>query len=86
MATVFIPATLRPVTGGVAKVEASGTTLREVIHDLARLYPPLLDLLIEDGQIRSEILLAVGSDEAFGLETPVPEGAEVHILPALAGG
>jgi hypothetical protein len=36
--------------------------------------------------LRSEIAIAVGGDEVSDLNAPVAEDAEVHILPAIAGG
>ncbi|MGE5597139.1 MAG: helix-turn-helix transcriptional regulator, partial [Hyphomicrobiales bacterium] len=42
--------------------------------------------VVDDAGVRPEVCLAVGSQEAFGLDQPVPENGEVHILPAIAGG
>jgi len=86
MATVFIPAVLRPLVGGVSTVEASGDVLRDVLADLDRQHPGILDRIVENGAFRPEVFVAIGSEEAFGLDAPVPAGAEVHILPAIAGG
>ena len=86
MATVFIPAVLRPLAGGVEKAQASGGTVREVVNDLVRQYPGLAGRVVDGEGIRPEVFIAIGGDEAFGLDAPVPEGSEVHILPAMAGG
>jgi molybdopterin converting factor small subunit len=86
MATVFIPAILRPLAGGVEKAEAGGGTVREVVSDLVRQYPGLKGRVVDGEGIRPEVFIAVGGEEAFGLDAPVPAGAEVHILPAMAGG
>jgi molybdopterin converting factor small subunit len=86
MAVVRIPALLRPLAGGIESVRASGATLRAVIDDLDRQHPGMRDRLIEDGMLRSEIAVAVGADEVSDLNAPVAEDAEVHILPAIAGG
>ncbi|MFN8508470.1 MAG: MoaD/ThiS family protein [Dehalococcoidia bacterium] len=86
MVTVLLTAALRPFAGGAAQVEASGATLREVITDLEQRYPALAGHLVDDAGVRSEIFLAINSEEAFGLDQAVPEGAEVHILAAMAGG
>ena len=86
MVTVLLTAALRPFAGGAAKVEASGTTLREVIADLAQRYPALAAQLVDGAGIRSDFFLAINSEEAFGLDQAVPDGAEVHILAAMAGG
>lgn len=86
MATVFIPQLLQEATGGVRKVGATGTTLREVIADLVRQHPGLGEKIIDGGGIRPEVLVAIDSDEAFNADQPVGPNAEVHILPAIAGG
>ncbi len=86
MVTVFIPLIFRPLTGGTAKVPANGSTVREVIADLERQFPATKGYVIDDAGFRPEVFVAVNDEEAFGLDTPVPDGAEVHILPAIAGG
>jgi molybdopterin converting factor small subunit len=86
MATVFIPALLRPLAGGAATVEAQGDVLRDVLQDLDRQHPGILDRVVENGAFRPEVFVAIGGEEAFGLDAPVPANAEVHILPATAGG
>ena len=64
----------------------SGATLREVIDDLDRQHPGLKDRILDGDMIRGDTMLAVNADEAQDLDTPVPEDAEVHILPSIAGG
>lgn len=83
---MFIPLIFRPLTGGVAQVPTNGSTVREVIADLERQYPSTKGYVIDEAGFRPEVFVAVNDEEAFGLDTPVPEGAEVHILPAIAGG
>lgn len=86
MVTVFIPLIFRPLTGGIAQVPANGTTVREVIADLERQYPATKGYVIDEAGFRPEVFVAIGDEEAFGLDAPVPDGAEVHIVPAIAGG
>jgi molybdopterin synthase sulfur carrier subunit len=86
MAVVRIPALFQPLAGGATMVRASGATLLDVIDDLERQHPGFRDRLIENGAIRSEVIIAIGSDEAAGLAAPVGEEDEVHLLPAIAGG
>ena len=86
MATVRLTSLLRPLAGGLSLVQASGTTLRAVIDDLDRQYPGLRDRIIDAGAIRPDVMLAVGSDEVSDLNVAVASDAEVHILPAIAGG
>ena len=86
MAVVWIPSLLRPLAGGASTVSAAGATLRDVIDELDRQHPGLRDRLIENGVIRSEFALAVGSEEVSDLNAAVGDDTEVHILPAIAGG
>ncbi|MGB2695287.1 MAG: MoaD/ThiS family protein [Dehalococcoidia bacterium] len=86
MTVVWIPALLRPLAGGAETVRVSGATLREVIEDLDRQHPGLRDRLLENGLIRPEIALAVGSDAVSDLNASVADESEVHILPAISGG
>ncbi len=86
MATVHIPAILRPLAGGSSLVEAAGSTLREVIADVVRQQPALADRIADANGILPEIMIAIGDTEAMSVDAPVPDGAEVWVLPALAGG
>lgn len=86
MATVHIPALLRPLTGGTSTLEAAGSTLREVIADVIRQQPRLAGRIADMTGILPEIMIAIGDTEALNVDTPVPEGAEVWILPSIAGG
>jgi molybdopterin converting factor small subunit len=86
MPTVRLPSLLQPLTGGASTVEADGSTLRAVLEDLARRYPDLAGRVLDAGSIRDDIMVAVGGDEVRDLDAPVADDAEVHILPAIAGG
>ncbi len=86
MATVHIPALLRPLTGGVSEMDAAGSTLRDVVADLVRQQPGLEGRIADAAGILPEIMIAIGDTEAKELDTPVPEGAEVWVLPSIAGG
>jgi sulfur-carrier protein len=88
--TVRIPTPLRSVTAGNASVEVSGSTVGEVVKALDAAHPGIGErLLDEDGQVRRFVNLFVDDEDirfAFGLDTPVPEGATISIIPAVAGG
>lgn len=87
MATVFIPALMRPVTGGKDRVEIEGKNLREIVENLEKAHPGMKALLVADGQIQDGIALAVnGEPSEVGLMMEVPAGGEVQIMPAIAGG
>ena len=89
MTIVRIPPTLRDETGGQATLEASGDTVRELLHDLAERFPALRDRIFSDGELARFVNVYVEGEDVRtldGLETPVREGATVILLPAMAGG
>ena len=86
MATVHIPALLRPLTGGLQSMEAAGSTLREVLADVVRQQPGLNGRISDLTGILPEIMIAIGDMEAKVVDVPVPADADVWILPSLAGG
>ena len=88
--SVRIPTILRPYTGGAAEVSAEPGTLREVISDLDVSYPGIGGRILDDGgRLRRFVNVYVGEEDvrfAAGLDTPVPTGARVSVIPAVAGG
>ena len=86
MATVHIPALLQPLAGGLQTMEAAGSTLREVLADVVRQQPKLEHRISDATGILPEIMIAIGDTEAKFVDVPVPEGADVWILPSIAGG
>ena len=87
---VRIPTILRSYTGGAAEVTASEGTLREVIAGLDAAYPGLGGRIIDDGgKLRRFVNVYVGDEDvrfAQGLDTQVPAGERVSVIPAVAGG
>jgi [CysO sulfur-carrier protein]-thiocarboxylate-dependent cysteine synthase len=89
MTLVRIPPTLRGEVGGQREVEATGSTLREVIDDLVGRFPGLGRQVLEDGDVAPFVNVYVNSEDARtlqGLDTPVETGSTVILLPAMAGG
>jgi sulfur-carrier protein len=88
--TIRIPTTLRPMTGGDSKVEVEGSTLHEVLDALDAKHNGFRDRLFDDeGKLRKFVNLFVADDDVRflqGLDTPVPSGETVSIIPAVAGG
>lgn len=89
-AKVRIPAPLRKLTNDQAVVEVQGKNVQEVLASLDKNYPGLKERICdESGQIRRFVNIFVnGEDIRFkeGPKTQVAEGAEVSIIPAIAGG
>jgi molybdopterin synthase sulfur carrier subunit len=87
---VKIPTQLRAAAGGEAETEVDGATVQEVLDDLFARHDELRTRLYDDkGGLRRFVNVYVaGEDIRFldGLATPVSDGAEVTILPAVAGG
>ena len=87
--TVSIPTILRTHTGGEKAVEASGTTVAEVIEDLESRHSGLKARLVKDGSLHRFVNVYVNDEDvrfAGGLEAKVSDGDNVTILPAVAGG
>jgi sulfur-carrier protein len=88
--SVRIPTILRSFTGGAAEVSAAAGTLREVIAGLDAEYPGIGGRIVDDsGQLRRFVNVYVGEEDvrfAQGLDTQVPAGAHVSVIPAVAGG
>src|SRR5438876_749737 len=90
MVTVYVPTPLRKVTGGQSKLTASGRTVRELLDGLERTHSGIRQQLCDEtGEVRSFINIFVNGTEIRqleGLSTPVQDGDEVSIIPAMAGG
>jgi len=88
--TVRLPGALRDAVGGETKIQASGTTLADVFADIDRRHPGFRGRVLDDqGGIRSYVNVYVGDADARGsggLDTAVPDGSEVMVIPAMAGG
>jgi sulfur-carrier protein len=88
--SVRIPTILRTYTGGASEVTTEEGTLREVIAGLDAAYPGLSGrILDEGGKLRRFVNVYVGEEDvrlAQGLDTQVPPGVQVSVIPAVAGG
>jgi MoaD family protein len=88
--TVKIPTQLRAAAGGEAEAEVEGATVKDVLADLYARHGELRERMSdEDGSLRRFVnVYLAGEDIRFldGLATPVADGEELTILPAVAGG
>ncbi len=87
---VRLPTVLRSQAGGAAAVSVDGATIGEVLAKLVAEYPGMAgQVLTDEGTLHKFVNIYVDDDDVRylqGLDTPVAEGAEVSILPAVAGG
>lgn len=86
---VRIPTPLQRLTQGKEEVEAQPGTIIEVINDLDRRYPGIGERISEGGKVRRFVNIYVNEEDIRFLQaenTPVKDGDEVSIVPAIAGG
>ena len=88
--SVRIPTILRTYTGGASEVTAEGATLAEVLDSLDGRHPGIKGRVLDDsGALRRFVNVYVGNDDVRFLDdlgTATPDGAQVSIIPAVAGG
>jgi sulfur-carrier protein len=88
--SVRIPTILRTYTGGESEVSADGSTLAAVLDDLDSSYPGIKGrILDEQGAIRRFVNVYVGNDDVRfldALDTKTPDGVQISVIPAVAGG
>ena len=87
---VRIPTPLRKLTGGAESVTGSGATIAALVQDLETRHPGLKERICDDnGKVRRFVNVYVNGDDIRfldNLETPLKDGDEISIVPAIAGG
>ena len=88
--TVRIPTPLRRLTQNLAEVETEGVDIKTIIDNLESDYPGMKERICDDGgNIRRFVNIYLNDEDIRfleGKETPVADGAEISIIPAIAGG
>ena len=87
--TVKLPTQLRAAAGGQATAQVQGATVGEALESLFSEHGELRDRLMQDGDLRRFVNVYVDDEDVRtldGLATPVREGGQLTILPAVAGG
>lgn len=88
--TVRIPTILRTYTKDQSQVTADGETLTDVLESLESSYPGIKARVVdEQGALRRFVNIYVAEEDvrfSQGLQTPTPDGTQVSIIPAVAGG
>ena len=86
---VQIPTPMRQHTDGQTTVEVAGGTVQAALADLGAKHPAIAERVFRDGKVRPFINLYVNDEDIRYLDnlaTPVKDGDEVAIIPAVAGG
>lgn len=87
---VRVPTILRTYTDGASEVTAEGETLSDVLADLDSRYGGIRARIVDEtGKLRRFVNVYVGNDDVrflSGLGTPTPDGTQVSVIPAVAGG
>lgn len=86
---VQIPAPMRQHTDGQSLVEAAGDSVKAVLDDLGAKHPGLTGRLFDAGQLRRFVNIYLNNEDIRYLDslaTPVKDGDELAIIPAVAGG
>ena len=90
MIKVRIPTPLRPLTKGQGEVEATGANIADMINRLDATHPGVKDRLCDEkGELRRFVNVYVNEEDIRflkGKDTPLNDGDEVSIVPAIAGG
>jgi molybdopterin synthase sulfur carrier subunit len=87
--TIKLPTQLRDAVGGAATVQAEGATVGEALESVFAEHGELRDRLYQEGGLRRFVNVYLGGEDIRfldGLDTEVPAGGELTILPAVAGG
>lgn len=86
---VQIPAPMRQHTDGQTVVEATGETVGGVLNDVGVKFPGVSSRIFEGGQLRRFVNIYLNDEDIRyldNLSTPVKDGDELAIIPAVAGG
>jgi MoaD family protein len=87
---VRIPSLLRSLVGGAKSIQAAGQTVGQALDDVESRYPGFKERVIDPGgAVKQFVSIFInGEDVRYlqDLDTPVQDGDQVAILPAVAGG
>ena len=87
---VRIPTPLRKLTNNEELVEVNAATIGEMITELQAKFPGIAERLVDDkGEVRRFVNVYLNEEDIRFLknrETPIKDGDEISIIPAIAGG
>jgi sulfur-carrier protein len=87
---VHIPTPMRQHTEGQAVVDSvAGSTVQDLLENLGKKFPGIHGRIFDNGQVRRFVNVYINDEDVRyldNLKTPVKDGDEVSIIPAVAGG
>jgi molybdopterin synthase sulfur carrier subunit len=90
MPTVHLPAVLADHAAGNRRVEVAGATVAGLLAALDKAHPGVGRRVLDDrGVLRRHVNVFVNGESIRyleGVDTPVGDGDEIQILPAVSGG
>ena len=88
--TVRIPTQLRTLSGGASEIAVAGDTVAEALQALDTAHPGFGERLFDEGgSLRRFVNVFVAEEDIRfldGVDTKLPDGTVVSIVPAVAGG
>jgi len=87
--TIHIPTPMQQHADGQASVQVVGSTVQAALTALGEKYPGLKQRIFENGQVRRFVNIYLNNEDIRYLDnlaTPVKDGDELAIIPAVAGG
>ncbi len=87
--TIHIPTPMRQHADGQASVQVAGSNVQSALTALGDKHPALTQRIFENGQVRRFVNIYLNNEDIRYLDnlaTPVKDGDELAIIPAVAGG
>jgi len=85
MPTIKLFANLRKLAG-TKELSMPGGTVSAVVSELARLKPPIGEIILQNGGLASHVIVTLNGHTITDFETPVVDQDIVAIFPPIAGG
>ncbi len=86
---IVIPSYLRPYTGDTEIVEVNGSIVSECLDQLVKQFPNVEKMLFTNrGKLHGYVGIYVNGEDAFpeGLDKPLKDGDELHVIYMIGGG